>query len=66
VKVLNDYKKKYEEFSKAMKKSKDTFKMYESEIKNMNSRVIELQKTKKELTKGGKKNKSASSKEEQL
>ena len=36
VKVLNDYKKKYDEFSKAMKKSKDTFKMYETEIKNMN------------------------------
>ena len=41
VKVLADYKKKYEEFSKAMKKSKDTFKMYEGEIKNMNSRIIE-------------------------
>jgi hypothetical protein len=36
VKVFNDYKKKYDEFSKAMKKSKDTFKMYENEVKSMN------------------------------
>ena len=56
VKVLNDYKKKYEEFSKAMKKSKETFKMYENEIKNMNNRIQELQKTKKTLTKGKKHN----------
>lgn len=42
VKVLADYKKKYDEFSKAMKKSRDTFKVYEGEIKNMNQRVLDL------------------------
>jgi len=40
--VLADYKKKHDEFSKAMKKSKDTFRVYEAEIKNMNHRVLEL------------------------
>lgn len=39
VKVHNDYKKKHEEFAKAMKKSKETFKVYEGEVKNMNSRI---------------------------
>lgn len=34
--VLADYKGKYEEFSKAMKKSRETFKVYEGEIKTMN------------------------------
>jgi phage-related tail protein len=38
-KVLSDYKKKYDEFSKAMKKSKDTFKLYEQEIKTMNNKI---------------------------
>ena len=45
----NDYKKKHEEFAKAMKKSKDTFKVYEGEIKNMNVRISELQKEKKRI-----------------
>jgi hypothetical protein len=35
-KVLADYKKKHEEFSRAMKKSKETFKVYENEVKTMN------------------------------
>ena len=43
IKVLADYKQKYDEFSKAMKKSRDTFRMYEGEVKNLNSRVNELQ-----------------------
>ena len=47
--VLADYKKKHDEFSKAMKKSKDTFRVYEAEIKNMNHRVLELQQIKKKL-----------------
>lgn len=38
--------------------------MYEGEIKNMNTRIIELQKTKKELTKGKKKNADSQAKEE--
>ena len=38
--------------------------MYEGEIKNMNSRIIEHQKTKKELTKGKKKNADSQAKEE--
>ena len=41
-KVLNDYKQKHEEFSKAMKKSRETVRMYEGEIKNLTSRVNEL------------------------
>ena len=41
-KVLEDYRKKHEEFAKAMKKSRDTFKVYETEIKNMNQRAQEL------------------------
>ena len=41
-KVLADYKKKHDEFSKAMKKSRETFKVYEGEIKNMNQRAQEL------------------------
>ncbi len=32
-----------------MKKSKETFKMYEGEIKNMNVRIQDLQKLKKDL-----------------
>lgn len=32
-----------------MKKSKDSFKAYENEVKSMNTRVLELQKTKKAL-----------------
>ena len=39
IKVFNDYKKKYDEFSKAMKKSRDTFKMYETEVKSMNNKI---------------------------
>jgi hypothetical protein len=42
VKVYNDYKVKHDEFAKAMKKSKETFKMYEGEIKNMNVRIQDL------------------------
>lgn len=42
-KVLADYKKKHEEFTKAMKKSKETFRVYENEVKNMNQRVQDLQ-----------------------
>ena len=56
VKVYNDYKKKYEEFSKSMKRSKDTFKVYETEIRGMNSKIQEMQKMKKQLNeKKGKK-----------
>ena len=57
VKVFNDYKKKHDEFSKAMKKSKDTFKVYEQEIKNMNARIQDLLKTKKTIQ--GKKKQTA-------
>ena len=49
VKVLTDYKQKHEDFSKAMKKSRDTFRMYEGEIKNLTSRVNELNQIKKKL-----------------
>jgi len=49
VKVLTDYKQKHEEFSKAMKKSRETFRMYEGEIKNLTSRVNELTQMKKKL-----------------
>lgn len=49
VKVLTDYKQKHEEFSKAMKKSRETFRMYEGEIKNQTSRVNELTQMKKKL-----------------
>ena len=56
VKVYNDYKKKYEEFSKSMKRSKDTFKVYETEIRGMNSKIQEMQRLKKQLSeKKGKK-----------
>lgn len=59
VKVFNDYKSKHDEFAKAMKKSKETFKMYEGEIKNMNVRIQDLQKLKKDLVGGGTKKKPA-------
>ena len=49
VKVLTDYKQKHEEFSKAMKKSRETFRMYEGEIKNLTSRANELTQMKKKL-----------------
>jgi SMC interacting uncharacterized protein involved in chromosome segregation len=49
VKVLTDYKQKHEEFSKAMKKSRETFRMYEGEIKNLTSRANELTLIKKKL-----------------
>ena len=49
VSVLADYKKKYEEFSGAMKKSRKTFKVYEGEIKNMNLRAQELNTIKRKL-----------------
>ncbi len=48
-KVLADYKKKHDEFAKAMKKSKETFRVYEGEVKNMNQRVQDLQQLKKKL-----------------
>lgn len=70
LKVLNEYKSKYDEFAKAMKKSKDTFKMYEQEIKNMNQKVLELQKMKKDLMSGvsggSKKNKKNKNKDENM
>lgn len=47
--VLGEYKKKHDEFSKAMKKSRETFKVYEGEIKNMNQRALELTQMKKKL-----------------
>jgi hypothetical protein len=49
---LADYKKKHDEFAKAMKKSRDTFKVYEGEIKNMNSRANDLIQLKKKLLEG--------------
>lgn len=52
VSVLADYKKKYEEFSAAMKKSAKTFKVYEAEIKNMNTRALELATIKRKLLQG--------------
>lgn len=51
-KVLADYKKKYDEFAKAMKKSRETFKVYEGEIKSMNQRANDLAQTKRQLTQG--------------
>jgi hypothetical protein len=53
VRVLADYRKKHDEFAKAMKKSRDTFKVYEGEIKNMNSRANDLIQLKKKLIEGG-------------
>ena len=40
-----------------MKKSRETFKMYEGQIKTMNSKTQELQKNKKELAGAKKKGK---------
>ena len=51
--VLTDYKKKHDEFSRAMKKSRETFKVYEGEVKNMNQRMQDLQQLKKKLLEGG-------------
>ena len=51
-KVLADYKKKHDEFSKAMKKSRETFKVYEGEIKNLNHRASELVQLKKRILNG--------------
>jgi uncharacterized coiled-coil DUF342 family protein len=48
IKVLNDYKGKYTEFDKAMKKSRETFKNYDKEIKNMDKKVNQLESIKKE------------------
>lgn len=66
VSVLADYKKKYEEFSTAMKKSRKTFKVYEGEIKNMNTRALELNTIKRKLLHGdqphGKKKKAGAAK----
>ena len=36
-----------------MKKSKETFRVYENEVKNMNQRVQDLQQLKKKLLEGG-------------
>ena len=56
--MLADYKKKHDEFAKAMKKSKETFRVYEGEVKNMNQRVMDLQQLKKKLLEvGGEKKK---------
>lgn len=45
-----------------MKKSKETFKVYEGEVKNMNQRVLELQQVKKKLLGDKKGKKGAESK----
>jgi chromosome segregation ATPase len=50
--VLADYKKKYDEFAGAMKKSRKTFKVYEGEIKNLNTRALELATIKRKLLQG--------------
>lgn len=69
VRVLADYKKKHDEFAKAMKKSRDTFKVYEGEIKNMNSRANDLIQLKKKLLEGsagaGKKKKKGQGQQQQ-
>jgi hypothetical protein len=49
VKVLSDYRSKYDEFDKAMKKSRETFKKFEHEIKNYNKHITLLEKQKNEL-----------------
>ena len=54
-KVLVDYKGKYQEFDRAMKKSRETFKKYELEIKNLDKIIAKHEATKRELNK--KKNK---------
>lgn len=71
--VLADYKKKYEEFSNAMKKSRKTFKVYEGEIKNMNTRSLELATIKRKLIQSGaneggagKKKKGGAGKQEEM
>lgn len=57
IKVFNDYKAKYDEFDKALKKSRETFKRYETEIKNMNKRIQVLEQEKKQLSSDKKKGK---------
>lgn len=47
--VYKDYKDKYEQFVKALKKGKDSFKVFEQEIRALNSRIQQLQKQKKDL-----------------
>lgn len=39
IKMLNDYKIKYDDFDSAMKKSRKTYKRYEEEIRNLNKRI---------------------------
>jgi hypothetical protein len=67
--VLADYKRKHDEFAKAMKKSRETFKVYEGEVKNMNYRVNELQEMKRKMLQGeaagGKKKKKGGEKDVQ-
>ena len=50
--MLADYKKKYDEFAGAMKKSRKTIKVYEGEIKNLNTRALELATIKRKLLQG--------------
>lgn len=52
--VLGDYKRKHEEFSKAMKKSRDNFKVYEGEIKNLNNKILDLYNQKAKYLLGNK------------
>lgn len=51
VKVLSDYRGKYDEFEKSMKKAKETFKKYEKEIKQMNQKITALEAQKKNVNK---------------
>ena len=52
--VFVDYKDKYDSFVRALKKSRISFQAYEGEIKNLNVRINDLQKLKKDVTAGKK------------
>jgi chromosome segregation ATPase len=56
--ILKDYKAKYGEFDKSMKKSRDTFKQFTKEIKMLDANIKLQEQEKTKLTKqGGKKKK---------
>lgn len=49
MKILKDYKGKYQEFEKATKKTKDYYKNFEKEIRMLEAKKKELQSSKKKL-----------------
>ena len=46
--ILKDYQGKYDEFLKAIKKSRETMKKYEKEVRRLNSSISELEKKKRD------------------